>query len=231
VTQADRIGIDAVRSALARAADPERAPQMQAYMKSQLPYYGVAMPDVRRIARQVFRDRPPQSRAAWEATVRALFDDATRREERYAALVLLGLPRHAAYLDADALPLLEHLVTVGAWWDIVDDVSHRVGDALLADRTRVEPVVRGWIRSDDLWLRRVAIICQLGHRDATDLDLLVDAITPALPERAFFLRKAIGWSLREYAKTDPDWVRRFVTGHAENLSGLSKREAMKHLSS
>jgi len=127
------------------------------------------------------------------------------------------------------MPLLGHLITAGAWWDVVDDVSHRVGDALLADREGVEPVVRGWIDCDDLWLRRSAVICQLGHRERTDLQLLVDAIEPAMPEREFFLRKAIGWALREYAKTDAAWVRRFVAEHEDTLSGLSRREALKHL--
>ena len=218
-----------LRAGLAEAANPEKALQMQAYMKSALPYYGVPMPEVRRIARAVFAAHTLEDRARWEATVRTLFDEAAHREEWYAALMLLNQRRQASYLDGNVMPLLEHIVTAGAWWDVVDDVSHRVGDALVADRDRVAPVVRGWIGRDDLWLRRSAIICQLGHRDGTDLDLLVDAIEPAMPEREFFLRKAIGWALREYAKTDPAWVRRFVADHADALSGLTKREALKNL--
>ena len=221
--------IAGVRAGLAAAANPEKAPQMQAYMKSALPYHGVPMPEVRRITRAVFADHPLEDRATWESTVRALFDEASHREEWYAALMLLNQRRYAAYLDGEVMPLLRHLITAGAWWDVVDDVSHRVGDALLADRERVEPVVRGWIDCDDLWLRRSAVICQLGHRERTDLQLLVDAIEPAMPEREFFLRKAIGWALREYAKTDAAWVRRFVAEHEDTLSGLSRREALKHL--
>jgi 3-methyladenine DNA glycosylase AlkD len=221
--------VGAVRAGLAAAANPTKAPQMQAYMKSALPYYGVPMPEVRRIARAVFTGHPLEDRGTWESTVRALFDEAAHREEWYAALMLLNQPRYAAYVDGEAMPLLRHLITAGAWWDVVDDVAHRVGDALLADRERVEPVVRGWIDCDDLWLRRSAVICQLGHRERTDLLLLVDAIEPAMPEREFFLRKAIGWALREYAKTDPAWVRRFVAEHEDGLSGLSRREALKHL--
>jgi 3-methyladenine DNA glycosylase AlkD len=225
----DRRLIAAVRAGLSEAANPEKAPQMQAYMKSALPYRGVAMPQVRAITRTVFTAHPIADRATWEATVRALFDEAAFREEWYAALMLLRHRRQAAYLDVDAMPLLQHLITTSAWWDVVDDVSHGVGDALLADRERVEPVVRGWIARPDIWLRRSAIICQLGHREQTDVSLLADAILPALPEREFFLRKAIGWALREHAKTDPDWVRRFVAEHADALSSLSKREALKHL--
>lgn len=232
---ADRAGrvqralVFAVRTGLADAADPDKAPQMRAYMKSSLPYYGVPIPQVRRIARAAFVEHPVEQRASWEVTVRALFDEATRREEWYAALTLLAQRPHASCLDGDVMPLLEHLITAAAWWDVVDDVSHRVGAALLADPVHVEPVVRGWIDTDDVWPRRSAIICQLGHRERTDLGLLVDAILPAMAEREFFLRKAIGWALREHAKTDPDWVRRFVVDHEEALSGLSRHEALKHL--
>jgi 3-methyladenine DNA glycosylase AlkD len=218
-----------LRAALAVAGDAAKAPQMQAYMKSSLPYYGVPMPEVRKIARAAYADWPFPDRAGWEAAVRAIFDEATHREEWYAALMLLRHRRAVGYLDQAVTPLLEHLITSAAWWDVVDDVSHAVGTALAQDESGVEPVVRRWISSDDLWLRRAAIICQLGRRTETDLTLLVDAIRPAMPEREFFLRKAIGWALREYAKTDPGWVRAFVADHEDELSGLSRREALKNL--
>ncbi len=158
-----------------------------------------------------------------------LFDEATHREEWYAALMLVAHRRHRPLLTADALPMLEHVIVTGAWWDVVDDASHRVGDVLLCDVVSTEPVIDGWIGSGHLWLRRAAIICQLGHRDRTDALLLARAIEPAMAEREFFLRKAIGWALREYAKTDADWVRRFVVDHETELSTLSRREALKHL--
>lgn len=225
--------VDAVRRELTARRDPVRAPRMQRYMKSPMPYYGVPMPDVRRLCRSLY-DTHPLDRAGWEATARALFDEATHREERYATLVLLAHRRYAGHLTAGALPLLEHIIVVGAWWDIVDDVSHRIGAVLLADRAAAEPTIRGWAASTDRWLRRAAIICQLGHRERTDVELLADAITPALGEREFFLRKGIGWALREYAKTDAHWVRAFVADHGVDspapLSALSRKEALKHLS-
>ncbi|HEY7044240.1 MAG TPA: DNA alkylation repair protein [Nocardioidaceae bacterium] len=226
---ADHALVDAVTEGLRSLADPAAAPQMQRYMKSAMPYLGVKMPVVRQLTRRLYAEHVLADRATWEDTVRALFDQATYREERYAALMLVGHRRYAYYLDAAALPLLEHVIAAGAWWDIVDDVSHRVGDALRTDRRATEAVVRGWIGADDIWLRRAAIICQLGHRTDTDVTLLQDAILPAMHEREFFLRKAIGWALREYAKTDPDWVRRFVATHQEELSALSRREALRNL--
>ena len=89
--------------------------------------------------------------------------------------------------------------------------------------------MRGWAIDDDRWLRRVAVICQLGAKDRTDRALLTDAVLANAADRDFFLRKAIGWALRDYARTDPAWVRRFVTAHEDELSPLSKREALKHL--
>ena len=90
-------------------------------------------------------------------------------------------------------------------------------------------VLLEWSRGDDPWLRRTSIICQVGFKGDTDQDLLYACMEPSLAERGFFLRKAIGWALREYAKAEPDAVRAYVAANAERLSGLSKREALKHL--
>ncbi len=91
------------------------------------------------------------------------------------------------------------------------------------------PLIRGWAVDPDRWLRRSSIICQLGLAGRTDLDLLTEVIARNLADREFFVRKAIGWALRQYARTDPDWVRGFVAAHETSLSPLSRREAMKHL--
>ena len=94
----------------------------------------------------------------------------------------------------------------GAWWDHVDEVSDRIGQTLSAHPAQLRPLVLSWTTNDDLWLRRTSIICQLKAREATDLALLTTAIDENLSDREFFIRKAIGWALRQYARTDPDWV-------------------------
>jgi 3-methyladenine DNA glycosylase AlkD len=221
--------VAAVRTGLADAADPERAPAMQAYMKSALPYYGVPMPLTRSIARTVCAEHRLTSPAEWDAAVRTLYDEASHREERYAALALVAHRFYREYRTAEALPLYEHLVVTGAWWDLVDELAHRVGDVLRTHRAQTEPVVREWSRHDDMWLRRTAILCQLGHKAETDAGLLTDVIAPNVGDREFFIRKAIGWALREYAKTDPDWVLGYVESHRADLSPLSVREALKHV--
>jgi 3-methyladenine DNA glycosylase AlkD len=219
--------VRAIRSGLRRIAEPERAPQMQAYMKSAMPYLGVRVPQVRALVRSAVADRRPVDADQLAGTVRALWDEATHREERYAAAALLGAPAVRDLYRPELIALCRHLIESGAWWDHVDEVSHRVGDLLLAFPVQVRPVVTAWQRVPEIWLRRASIICQLGHRERTDVELLAGAVEASADEAEFFLRKAIGWALRDYARTDPEWVRTFLATHA--LSPLSLREAAKHL--
>ena len=100
----------------------------------------------------------------------------------------------------------------------------------LAQDLQVRPTVAAWATDEDRWLRRTAVICQVGAKDRTDVSLLAMAVEANLDDRAFFLRKAIGWALRQHARTDPAWVLAFVEVHVDPLSGLSRREALKHLS-
>jgi 3-methyladenine DNA glycosylase AlkD len=228
VTAADRGLIAAVRSALGGAADPERAPAMQAYMKSDLPFLGVAKPARVAALRPVWTAYPLADRAVWEATVRELYDDAGFREERYAALALLDQGRR--WRDPALVPLIEHLVVEGAWWDLVDDVAGRTVSPLRrAFPTEMDPVVRAWSASDDLWLRRTSVLSQLNARGDVDRDLLADMCLAAAPSAEFFLRKAVGWALRDLAHRDPAWVAAFVAEHGAELSPLSRREALKNL--
>jgi 3-methyladenine DNA glycosylase AlkD len=222
--------IEDVRARLAAAGDPARAETMRAYMKSALPYHGVPSPACRTIFRELLAEHPLDDRDAWLATIRALWDGATHREEWYAALALARHRRYAAYRDPDALDLYRHLVVTGAWWDVVDDVAtHLVGPLLLAHPDGVRPEILRWATDEDRWLRRSAVICQVGAKGGTDLELLSAAVEANLDDRDFFLRKAIGWALRQHARVDPGWVRTFVAAHDDRLSGLSRREALKHV--
>jgi len=127
------------------------------------------------------------------------------------------------------LPVYEEIIRNGAWWDLVDGVAHRILDLLRTHRPELERVLRRWSEDPDLWIRRSAIIAQLGAKTATDPELLAAVIEPSLADREFFIRKAIGWALREYSKTDPAWVRQFVERHEAALSPLSRREALRNL--
>ncbi|PPK66783.1 DNA alkylation repair protein [Actinokineospora auranticolor] len=221
--------VPAVRAALKAAADSRRAPEMQRYMKSDMPFRGVPKP-VRELAlKPVFAAHAPADRAEWISAVGELWREAEFREERYAATDLLAHRVFGRWRDVDMLPLFEEFVVTGAWWDHVDELASRqVGALLLSHRDVVTPEMYAWATDADRWKRRVSVICQLPAKGETDLDLLAHAIESNEDDKDFFLRKGIGWALRQYARVDPGWVTHFVDSHP-GLSPLSRREALKHL--
>ena len=200
---------------------------MAAYMKTDMPFYGVQKAGRTPIVRALVRTFPPADRGEYEACVRALWY-LDHREEKYLAL---GYARgFEAHIDAASVPLHRELIVTGAWWDLVDETAIKlVGVALRKDHDRMSSIVRRWSTDDDLWLRRTSIICQVGSKAETDVELLAHACRENMEDREFFIRKAIGWALRDHARTDAEWVRAFVDGHRDRLSPLSVREATKHL--
>jgi 3-methyladenine DNA glycosylase AlkD len=225
--EADSALIAAVIERLAAAADPSRAPGMRAYMKSAMPYLGVAVPAVRTATRAAAREHPSTTVTQLGATATVLWRGATHREHRYAATELTGLRIADGALEL--LPLYEEMITAGAWWDHVDAVAHRVGRLVLAHPQELRPVLLAWSSKADRWLRRASIIAQLGAKARTEKELLTAVIDANATEEDFFVRKAIGWALRDYARTNPDWVAEFVVARTGVLSPLSRREATKHL--
>ena len=233
--------VTAVRCDLARHADPERAAKQQAYMKSAMPYRGLTSPELRAAMRPILADPAyrPASRDEWEAAIRELWDGATHREERYAAIAIARHRFAKPFRAQGAVGLWRYLIATGAWWDLVDEIAtHLVRDELLADPPRVGAEMRRWAVDPDMWIRRAAILCQVGARERIDADLLRDVILPNLEgtqlagpsgRQDFFIRKGIGWALRDYAKTAPDWVRNFVADHGDQLAGLTVREALRRL--
>ncbi len=219
-----------LRRALAAAGDPARALGAQRYMKSAMPFHGLGADPLRRICKEAFARHPLPDAAAWRATILELYRDATHREERYAAIELLKAPSYRAFLDLEALPMVEEMIATGAWWDLVDAIATRpLGEILSRHPGAVRAELLAWSKGEDLWLRRAAILAQLHFREATDRGLLARLIEPSLGRREFFLAKAIGWALRHFARTDPAWVRDYVARHRSRLAPLSVREATKHL--
>ena len=245
-----------VHRELARIGDPRRAAGQQAYMKSAMPYHGIRSAQLGATCKALFAGMVFPTHAAWNALVLSLWRGAKFREERYAAIALTGHKLAKPFQTPAAMPLYEEIIVTGAWWDYVDDVaSHRVGPILRDHPGPMKKMMRAWSKSPDMWKRRTSIICQLGFKKDTDLDLLYACIEPSLcrhPERSdapagrrgtkskdpssamdfskeFFIRKAIGWALRQYAWTDPAEVKRYVRENRARLSPLSVREALKNL--
>ena len=212
-----------IRTALRAAADPERAPGQQAYMKSDMPFLGVRVPEARRIA--VLLSKTTTDASALLATAVRLWDEARYREERYAAMALLAARPLRG--DPALVPPIEHMVRTGRWWDYTDELAHRLADLHDSRPEATAALARVWARDTDMWIRRIAILSQLGRGIRVDPVLLAETIEPNIGDGEFFIRKAIGWALREYARVDSGWVRAYVETHA--LSPLSRREALKHL--
>ncbi|GAA4990330.1 3-methyladenine DNA glycosylase AlkD [Nonomuraea thailandensis] len=218
----------AVRLALQEAAEPGKAEAMQAYMKSTMPFLGVQAVPRRAALRRVFAGHRLDSAPEWRRAVLTLWREAEYREERYAAVELSGYHLYREFQTLYTVPMYEEMIVSGAWWDLVDELAtHRVGGLLAAYPDSMRPLMLEWAHDGDLWKRRTAILCQNRFRSRTDTALLYACIEPSLSDNDFFARKAIGWALREYAKTNPGEVVRYV--RAKGISGLSRREALKNI--
>lgn len=224
----------AMRTGLSLVGSPSKAMGMQSYLKSAIPCHGVYSADCRTVWEKVHRTSPPltfTSLAEWSDTIRHVWDAATHREERYGAIALTRIAASAPFRSQLAsLDLYRYLVSSGAWWDFNDGLSSsQVGDVLRAHPEETKSILREWSAGNDLWLRRAAIIAQLSSKgDEMDLPFLFEMILPAIDSEEFFLRKAIGWALRQAAREYPKEIVTFVAAHESQLSPLSIREALKH---
>jgi 3-methyladenine DNA glycosylase AlkD len=199
-------------------------------MKSAMPFHGVATETLRAICRRVFAKHPVAGAAAWRRDVLAVWRGARFREERYAAIGLTGDRRARPFQTMESLPMYEEMIVTGAWWDFVDTLaSKRLGEIFRSEPAPMRKAMRAWSRSDDMWKRRSAILCQITFKKDTDLDFLFACIEPSLSSKEFFLRKAIGWALRSYAWTDEKPIVRYVEKNRARLSPLSIREALKNV--
>ena len=214
-----------LEAAFTPARQPDRAPAMAAYMRDQFPFIGLPTPERTSLQRQALAGlRRPTA----EADVLDAADGLWALEEReyqYAGCAVVD--RHARLLRPTAITRLERLLTTKAWWDTVDSLRRPLG-VLLLGHPELQATLRGWNAGADRWLVRSSIIVQLGFKQRTDEAFLFEMCANRATDREFFVRKAIGWALREHSKVDADAVRRFVAAHPE-LSPLSKREALKWL--
>ena len=222
--------LSVLRRKLAGAGSPARAEGARAYMKSAMPFHGVDARTLRAICKGAFASHPVTGAARWRRDVLGIWRGARFREERYAAIELTGDRRAWPFQTMSALAMYEEMIVTGAWWDLVDTLAtKRLGEILRNEPGPMRRAMRAWSRSDDLWKRRSAILCQVTFNGDTDLDLLFALIEPSLGAREFFLRKAIGWALRSYAWTDERPVVAYVEANRARLAPLSVREALKNV--
>lgn len=220
----------AIRRSFAENGNESDAAAMQSYMKSEMPFYGIKSSPRQKLVKEAGAAVRLPDRPTYERAVHRLFFEAERREERYAAIDVTTLRYYHHYQDPAHIPLYEEMAVGGAWWDIVDYIApRRLGPILKKYPEETKPVMRKWANDQNIWRRRCAMLSQLKFKADTDTGLLMDCIRPSLGSNEFFLNKAIGWVLREYAKTDAAFVIDFVSEHADRLHPLSKREALRRL--
>ena len=216
-----------LREQFARLADPASAKAMAAYMKTSMPFYGIKKPQRLPVLREMDQRYPIASRAQYLKTVDSLWAQP-HREMKYAAIHVAV--KHAEFITPASMPLYRRMIIEGAWWDLVDEISIRlVGRLTLLHPDSLGDKMDHWIDDANMWIRRSALISHNKHREETSRKRLFDHSLKCAHEREFFIRKAIGWALREYADTAPDAVRRFLCEHRGRFSTLTFREAAKHL--
>jgi 3-methyladenine DNA glycosylase AlkD len=220
------IVLDRLVEAYAAAADPVRAASMRAYMRDQFAFLGIPAPRRRLLTRQALAGLTRPSEAELCAIALACWDLPEREYQHFACDYLR---QYAAVCTPAALDTARTLITTKSWWDTVDALAARFVGPIVGRHPSALSTMDDWAAGDDLWLARTAILHQLTYGPRTDQARLFRYCLGQAAHRDFFMRKAIGWALRQYAKTDPEAVSQFVRAHASHLSALSVREALKNL--
>lgn len=207
------------------AADKKNALAMSRYMKNKFPFYGIKSPLRAELSAEFFIRFKELDQVSWREVVWELWCE-DERELQYLSMELL-FRRKKDYQPTDIL-LFERLILTKSWWDTVDFLSSSVLGAYFKKYPgKVQAITRRWMANDSFWLHRSCLLFQLKYRDSTNADLLYEFCRRLAGEKEFFIRKGIGWALRQYSKYDPESVKSFVLEHP--LSPLSRKEALRLL--
>lgn len=215
--------VDAIQAALGALANPDHAKPMQAYMRDQFAFLGIPTPQRRAAVKALFEV---------ELSAEQALDLAQRlwqqpeREYRYVAIDLLA--KQQRQLKPEHIPSLLALARQEPWWDTVDNLSSVI-NKIIRRFPEAQNQMDDALNHPCFWTRRTAMIHQLGWRTNTDESRLLAYALQLAPETEFFIRKAIGWALRDYARWQPEAVCQFVQTYSSSLSGLSQREALKRI--
>ena len=221
----EAIALEQLREVFAQNAHPEKALGMAKYMKNLFPFVGINSPERKNMVAELRKDFKPKNAQELKNWVSLLWE-MPAREYQYVGMDYLQ--KDVNLLEIEDIAYFEFLITTKSWWDSIDLISgNYLGKFLIKYPEIFEETVVRFSKSENMWLNRAAIVCQLGYRERTNTDLLERAIVPHLESKEFFHQKAIGWALRQYGKTNPQWVKDFVASHT--LKPLSRREALRLL--
>jgi len=205
-------------------ADSGKAAGMKAYMKNQFEFLGISTPNRRSLSKNFLKSALKNTKPNWKFIFECW--DKTEREFQYLAIDYLHALKDN--LTPDDMPKIKKLASSKSWWDTIDSLDKLAGH-IAFKYPKVNQTILDWSLGENFWLRRIAIDQQLLRKDKTNTELLSEIIENNLGQKEFFINKAIGWSLREYSKTDPGWVMAFVKKHRSRLAPLSIREASKYI--
>lgn len=214
-----------LKSLFEQNADPAQAAPMKKYMRDQFEYLGIKTPERRELQKQFYEKHGLPFPVELKPILLDLWA-LPQREYQYFAIGLLE--RLSEAIPHEFITTIEYLIVTKSWWDTVDSLAGEIVGVHFHRFPKVrEKYLVKWRKSENFWLRRTCILFQLGYKEETDFDLLCSLIRENLGSKEFFINKAIGWALRQYARTNPQAVKKFVK--ATDLHPLSRREAMKHL--
>ena len=212
-----------LRKAFELRSNPENAAQQKAYMRNQYDFFGLKAPEQAELRCEFLKAHGLPPIDELRTIIRELWQQP-EREFQYLGMMMLE--KYIKKVEADFISLLEFMITTKSWWDTVDMIAARlVGIHFKRYPKQIPVYTEKWMKSGNFWLQRTALLFQLKYKKDTDTDLLFDLIERLNHEDEFFIRKAIGWALREYSKTDPEAVISFVESH--ELKPLSRKEALK----
>lgn len=212
------------RELLEPLADPDRAAKMSAYLKNQFEFLGVMAGPRNEATREYIKDT---SEGSVEDVWLAVEECWAQPEREFQLLGADLLRKNAGRMSVQDLDRVRRLIERKSWWDTVDVLAPHVAGVIVRQHEQ-GAVMDEWVDADDFWVARAAILHQLFYKSGTDQERLFDYCRRRAADKEFFIRKALGWALRQYAKSNPSAVENFVTAHADELSGLTKREALKH---
>ena len=202
----------------------EQAQKMSKYMLNKFEYIGIKTPERREIFKIFFKEYKNEEKIDWEF-VNKCWENKYREFQYIAADYLKNMKDK---LTRDDIPKLKQLILKKSWWDTIDNLDMTIGALALKD-SNVNKILLEWSLDENIWLRRIAIDHQLLRKDKTNTELLSKILKNNLGQTEFFINKAIGWALRDYSKTNPEWVKNFIEKNRENMAKLSIKEASKYL--
>ena len=213
-----------LKKAFEENSDVEKAVQMSNYMRDIFKFYGIPTPLRRTIYKELLKTEKAKKTIDWDLLDKCYEDE--HREFQYFVLdYLLSMQKIITY---DDIPKIKKYIKAKQWWDTIDGLDRIIGDIGFTD-DRIDDLMLEWSKDEDFWIRRVAIDHQLSRKEKTNTKTMEKIIVTNFGSKEFFINKAIGWSLREYSKTDPDWVRSFIDKYKDRMDKLSIKEASKYI--